>query len=135
MGNRRALIFGYGMPSIDQVMTNIGVVNFESAFFTILYAYGLFSLIVFVFFLIKIVTQGRKLSILNKYINYLIVFNIVGVSLTIGGVITFYAFQFVALIYVYNIITDPRYNEVFLRKNTLFINNRIYQSNPNILSN
>ncbi len=105
------ILFGYGSNQVIQIMNNLMEYNFESAFFTILYVNGLIGLALFMIFLVKIVTQGRKFSFINKYFSYLIVFNIVGISLTIQGVLGFYAFQFVALVYIYNVISDPTYNE------------------------
>ncbi|MDP1880716.1 MAG: hypothetical protein Q8K60_07235 [Parachlamydiaceae bacterium] len=123
IGSGLRLFFGYGISQIDQIMVNIRAYNFESAFFSILFENGLMGLSLFIIFLVKIIIQGRKFSFINKYFSYLIVFNIVGVSATIGGVITFYAFQFVALIYIYNVITDPSYNEALALQTALLIKN------------
>ena len=129
------LFIGYGRNELEQIMTNLRAYNFESAFFSIMYANGIIGLSFFIIFLVKIITQGRGSSFINKYFNYLIVFNILGVSLTIGGVITFYAFQFVALIYIYNVITDPSYNETRAVQTTFSKNNLSYKLKPGVLHN
>lgn len=123
-------LFGYGTPELDRIMNKLKAYNFESAFFSLLYTYGFMGLIIFLYLAVSIWRQAKRLSKPNNYFNYLLVMNIVGVSLTIGGVLNFFTFQFVILFYIYSIITDRNYIESRVVDTYLFMNKESFVNEP-----
>jgi hypothetical protein len=126
-------ISGYGNSGLVSVMHKLRAYNFESAFFQIFYTHGLIAFSIFMALLIGIVLQGRNFSQLNKYFSYLLVFNIIGVSLTIGGILNYFTFQFVTIIYVYIAITDPSYKKTALFNTISEPMHQNYELNPVVL--
>lgn len=81
--------------------------SFESAFFQLIFLYGFIGLSVYVIFLINTLLRGVKSrSKSNKIFAMLLILSIMGVSLTIGGVLGPYYFQFATLIYIYIFVVD-----------------------------
>ena len=106
------LIWGYSVPQILNIeYVYLGGMGFESYFFDVLFYNGIFGFLLFIYLLMKILKQGRKFSTINKYFSFLIVMNIIGISLTINGPVTDYAFSFVTILYIYNVVSDRSYNE------------------------
>ena len=106
------LVWGYNVQQLlDIERYHLLGRGFESYFFDVLFYNGIFGLFLFIYLLLKIMTQGRKFSTVNKYFSILIVINIIGISLTINGPVSDYAFSFVTILYIYNVVSDPSYNE------------------------
>ena len=99
-------IFGYGLidgakiGAIGRSSAGYGGGSFESFFFSFLFQYGLVSLLIFCIFLISIFRKGYYENT-HKYLYYLLVLNILGVSLTIGGILSLYAYSMFTIYYIY----------------------------------
>ncbi|NQV18414.1 MAG: hypothetical protein HQ534_07725 [Armatimonadetes bacterium] len=114
--NKFPIFWGHGlreMGTIGYKLQSLGGASggsLESGFFPLVFFNGYIGLFLYLIFLVRIVIQGKKFSRIHRYFSFLIVMNIIGISLTIGGVLTNYAFQFVTLIYIYNVVSDRLYN-------------------------
>lgn len=105
------LLLGFDLKQLHKIENSyLDGFGFESYFFDVLFANGIIGLFLFVFFLVRIVRQARKFTTTNKYFGFLIFLNIVGVSLTLNGIMQAYTLPFVTLIYIYNVVTDSSYN-------------------------
>ena len=100
-------IIGFG-PNSSEVMSRIsytGAVN-ESLFFIILYKYGIIGFSIFIWFILKMIRQGKSFFVFNKYISYFIVLNIILISLTVNNLFDIWVYPFVTILFIYNVLSN-----------------------------
>jgi hypothetical protein len=105
-------ILGHGASALGDLGTKLRYTagysggSFESGLFSLLFRSGIFIFFLFLTFVYLIYNRACRISYENKSWSVIIIVGIFGTFMTTNGIIDYHTYQFLTLIYIYNIIQN-----------------------------